>query len=124
MDILNVLEAYEKDRAISSYEYHIYKPYNPGQLGKGDEIRIQVLNSDLFVQLSEAFLYVEGELTTLAANTNILTVDNFPLFLFDEMRLEINGKVIDSIKNVGLHAMMKGVLVTSKTAENYTSLHG
>ena len=61
---------------------------------------------------------------TLAADTNILTVDNFPLFLFDEIRLKINGKVIDSIKNVEIHAMMKGVLVTSKNAENYTTLHG
>ena len=77
----------------------------------------------MFVQLSEAFLYVEGELTKLAADTNILTVDNFPLFLFDEIKLEINGKVIDSIKNVGVHAMMKGALVTSEAAENYTSLH-
>ena len=51
MNILNVLEPYQEDRAISSYEC-IYKSFNPGQLGKGKEIRIQILNSDLFVQLS------------------------------------------------------------------------
>ena len=32
--------------------------------------------------------------------------DNFPLFLFQEIRLEINGKVIDSIKNVGVYSSL------------------
>ena len=50
MDILNVLEPYQEDRAISSYEYDLYTAFNPGQLGKGEENRIQILNSDLFVQ--------------------------------------------------------------------------
>ena len=49
---------------------------------------------------------------------------NFPLFLFQEIRLEINENVIDSIKNVRVHAMIKGALVTSKAAENYANLHG
>lgn len=79
LDILIVLEPYSEDRAISSYEFHINKPLKPEKLCKGEEIRIQILNSDFFVQQGEAFLYVEGELSAIDKY--------FPLFLFQEIRL-------------------------------------
>ena len=73
-------------------------------------------------------LKLSGNTSVLKANyfppITLVKANNFPLFLFDEIRLEINGKVIDSIKNFWVHAIMKGVLFTSKKAENYTSLHG
>ena len=122
MDILNVLKPVEEDNSIVSYEYHHFKPYNPLQISKSDEVRISILNSDLLLHLYEAYLYIEGTITTVKGGAPM--VDNWPLFLFSQMRLEINGIEVDSNRNVGLLSGIRLLLCTGFNQQKSVSMHG
>ena len=96
--MLNVLEPLKEDESITSYDYRNYFPYNMSQLGNSDEIRVACHNST-FAHLSESCLYLEGRLDNWSPATlaTVKMVKNFPLFLFSEVRLELNGQVVDSV---------------------------
>ena len=108
MELLNVLSPIREDESITSYDYRNYYPYNSSQLGNSEELRIPCQNST-FAHLSESCLYIEGSITDLApeAMTIIKLVKNFPLYLFSEARLELNGQVIDSVRSPGTVSTMK-----------------
>lgn len=116
MEILNVLDPLREDESIVGYDYRNYLPYNAGQLDNSDEIRICCNNSTL-AHLAESCLYLEGAVTDLAPATlnNVKLAKNFPLFLFSEARLEINGVVVDSVRAPGLVSTMKNYCLLSHT---------
>ena len=108
MDILNVLERPIEDKSIIGYTFHHYKPYAPNEINKSDEIRIPIQCSDLFLHLSEAYIYISGVLN-VHTEVGVKTVKNFPFYLFEECRLESGGKVIDSVRDLGVVANIKNL---------------
>ena len=122
MNIIDVITPVQEDRSITSYEYRVHKPFNTNQINKSDEIIIEILNSDLFLHLSEAFIYVEGHVSGFqrVALVEIKMVSMFPFFRFDEVRLELYGKTINSSINVGISSVIKNLLSTT-AQESYTA---
>lgn len=98
------------DESITKIQYHTYNPYNT-TFDYNDEIRISVQQQDLYILPHNSLIYIEGQvLRRNAENNDALSnvVNNFPAYLFDEIRYEINGFEVDKCKNVGITSTMKG----------------
>lgn len=111
MDALNILQSVPFDDSVSHVEWHSHLPYASMTLNNNDEIRIPIQQQDLCVIPSMSYLYVEGKLlksdgTAVPSGTKF--VNNAFAHLFDEMRYEINGSVIDRIRNPGVTTTLKG----------------
>ena len=119
MDILNVLEPLLEDESITGYDYRNYFPYNMSQLGNSDEIRVACHNST-FAHLSESCLYLEGSLENWAPETLLRAklAKNFPLFLFSDVRLELNGQVVDWVRVPGTVGTIRNYCLISKEEKN------
>lgn len=107
--ILNVSKNLMFDESIRSYEYHIFQPFSNTSYGNNDEIRILVNAQDAYLHLSESFIQIDGTVDSAVTPT-----DNGPSFLFSEVRLELNSKQIDQVRNVGITSMMKSLVTYSK----------
>ncbi|KAL0852492.1 hypothetical protein ABMA27_017047 [Loxostege sticticalis] len=114
MNILNISQQTSYDNSIESFEYHSYKPY-VNSFNKNDEIRIPINQQDLYVLPSLSSLYIEGKVnvfntTTKEKVSNVHFVNNSALFLFQDIRYELNGVEIDKIKNAGVTTTIKSYL--------------
>lgn len=114
MSILNVNTPLQYDNTIESYEYHSYKPYVTS-FNQNDEIRIPINQQDLYVLPSASTVFIEGEVQvfnreTKAKVTSVQFTNNPILFLFQDIRYELNGIEIDKIKNAGVTTTMKSLL--------------
>lgn len=128
MSILNVLESPVSDNSIESFELHSYKPYVTS-FNKNDEIRIPINQQDLYVLPSASTLYLEGKVKiynsdTKASVDTINFVNNPILFLFQEIRYELNGIEIDKIKNAGITTTMKSYLSMTESESKPAKVWG
>lgn len=109
--ILNLHETGSFDDSITGIQHHIYNPYTTA-FNNNDEIRIAIQQQDLYVLPHDSYIYVEGAIEKEAGSNNPMPsfVNNGIAFLFDEIRYEINGFMIDKCKNVGITSTMKGLI--------------
>lgn len=112
-DILNIESNYITDSKISKIEYHSYIPYT-NSFKLNDEIRIGVQQTDVYPYLHESFLYIEGKIEDVA---KVKLSNNGLSFLFDQVRLEINGVEVDRTRTLGITSSLKGYLTA--TTNNY-----
>ncbi|XP_030761186.1 uncharacterized protein LOC115886238 [Sitophilus oryzae] len=112
MDILNVTEKLYVDNSIVSTELHTYQPLISSKFDYNDEIRIPIQELDAYTLPSESLLYIEGALLNNEGKytKKLKFVNNGIAFLFREIRFELNGVTIDSVRNVGLASTLKGYL--------------
>ena len=113
MDILNVNENLLVDNSIVSSEFHTYQPFISSKFDYNDEIRIPIQELDSYTLPSESILYIEGVLvneTDQKYTKRLRFINNGIAFLFREIRYELNGVTIDSVRNVGLTSTLKGLL--------------
>lgn len=111
MDALNLLQSVPFDDSFSNLQFHSHLPYANMTLNNNDEIRIPIQQQDLCVIPSMSYLYVEGKLvksTEDTASTKTKFVNNAFAHLFDEVRYELNGNVIDRVRNPGISTTLKG----------------
>lgn len=115
MEVLNVTGEPFNDTTIQKYEFHNYQPYVPGNVGYNDEIRIAIQDLDAYTLPCNSYLEIVGKLRQSDGKkvTKLKFINNAIAFLFRELRYELNGIVIDSVRNVGLASTMK----------NYVSLN-
>lgn len=113
MSILEITTTPHFDTSIESYEVHTYNPYNTN-FRENDEIRIPVHQQDIYVLPSESSIYIEGYVKVSGKDAEGRVVDkvtdfsNNPiLFLFQDIRYELNGVEIDHAKNVGITTTIK-----------------
>lgn len=126
-EMLNVLTKPAFDNSISRFETHTHQPYITNALNPSDEIRCTIQQADLYVNIHESFLYIEGRVTkALDENKQpIVTklVTNAFSHFFEEIRYELNGQVIDKCRNVGIASTIKGYITfnenEAKTYWNY-----
>ena len=111
---LDVSRPIEEDLSITYAELHTYQPYNASALGHSDEIRILIQNQDVYTLPWDSHLYLEGKLTLYeddaaktSPGTNALLAPNGLAFLFEEVRYELNGVVVDRVKNPGMTSTLK-----------------
>lgn len=112
--ILNVTEDVQFDNTIAGLEYHSYLPYVGTSFGHNDEIRIPLHQTDVYTLPSDSYLYFEGEIANTAGSgqvpTTLKLVNNFICHLFDEIRYEINGQIIDRVRNPGITVTLKNLI--------------
>ena len=97
------------DDTITLYEYHSHALYASSRYCINDEIRIPMLQQDVFTLPMESFLYVEGKLSKKKMSgvsdtdeVNVKLVNNVIAFLFEEIRYELAGVEVDQAENVGI----------------------
>lgn len=109
-NILNVVaDNVFKDESITKLEYHSHIPYANTTYNNNDEIRIPIQNQELYTLPSQSHLYIEGKLLLSddKPSTTLRFINNGIMFLFDEIRYEIGGTVIDRNRNPGITSTMK-----------------
>lgn len=101
------------DESIASYDFHSHHPFTT-RFKNNDEIRIPV-PEDLCTRPHDSYLYIEGQLvinennvTSPAKDTKF--VNNGIMYLFSEIRYEINSVVVDSCYKPGVASTMKGLV--------------
>lgn len=111
-ELLNVTGRPFQDTAIENYEFHPYQPYTSGEINYNDEIRIAINELDTNTAPCNSYLYIEGKLTKEDGTTSdkLEFVNNAIAHLFREIRYELNGTIIDSVRNLGLVSTLKGYL--------------
>lgn len=114
MSILNVSDPLVHDNSIESYEFHSYKPY-VNTFSRNDEIRIPINQQDLYVLPAASTLYLEGTVSVIKRDTSTVVnsfefTNNSFLYLFQDIRYELNGIEIDRIKNAGVTTTMKSLI--------------
>ena len=112
-DILDISSRYETDSKITKIEYHSYTPYT-ASFNNNDEIRISIQQTDVYPYLHESFIFLEG---MISEPDKVKLTNNGYSYLFEQIRLEINGIEIDSTRVLGITSSLKGYL--SGTPDNY-----
>lgn len=112
MDILDIKNGPTFDETLWEKEYHTHTPYASSKLQTNDEIRIPIQQQDIYTLPCESYLYIEGNVTKKdgKTGTTIPFINNPMAFLFEEIRYELSGIIIDSTKKVGLSSTLKGVI--------------
>lgn len=119
MSILDVSSYPVFDTSIDGIEYHSYKPFVTS-FNSNDEIRIPINQQDLYILPSASTLYIEGVVNIVKTDpkqkvTSIDFTNNPFLYLFQDIRYELNGVEIDRIKYAGITTTMKGILSMNGT---------
>lgn len=119
MNILNVTEKVVVDNSIQYSEYHTHQPYASTSYNKNDEIRISIPQQDNYPLPCNSYIYIEGKLKGLkkdgtTPSSSFKVINNFLAYLFSEIRFELNGVVVDSVRNVGLTSTIKNYLSYNK----------
>ena len=127
MDILDISEKYTEDESILSYETFTYYPITGTQINSSGPIVIQVNNSDNFFHPSESYLEFEGCLKNGAghfADTALITfVNNAMMYLFDNIRYELNNTEIESVFYPGQATTLFGLAMYSTNFNNGCGLN-
>lgn len=109
---LQVFNPIHSDESIIREEWHTYHPFTTS-FNNNDVIEIVINQQDVFLDMSEAQLYIEGEFkeeTTAGKTGNCSLTNNAGAFLFESISYEVNGKEIEKIRDPGIVSMVKSLL--------------
>jgi hypothetical protein len=126
MDILDIRNGPTFDETLWEKEYHTHTPYASSKLKNNDEIRIPIQQQDVYTLPSESYLYIEGQVTKKdgTVGTTVPFISNPMAFLFEEIRYELSGIIIDSTKRVGVSSTLKGMVSFSPSEINQLRTSG
>ena len=112
-DSLDLLESPVADNSIESCQYRKYKPQSQADLDSvGSPIQIDINSSDVYINPSKSYLLIKGKLvrnddnTPFAENDEITLVNNAMMYLFSDIRYEINGVAVERIAHPGQASSM------------------
>ncbi|XP_073980220.1 uncharacterized protein [Rhodnius prolixus] len=114
-EILDVNKKVNFEERITDFEFHSHQPFNQS-FENSDEIIIAVQHQDIYTVPAKSFLYIQGQLIKEGSKTidpsELRIVRNGFLFLFDEIKYQLNGVLVDHVRNPGI----------TSTLKNYASL--
>src|SRR6188768_1214030 len=96
-DYLELEKFSEYDESIERFQYRVYDPSHLTSLNQtGTDIRIQILNEDIWTLPCKSFLYIEGQLLDSVANPNqpyaanslVSLQNNAMMYLFSEAKYD------------------------------------
>ncbi|KAG7301719.1 hypothetical protein JYU34_014707 [Plutella xylostella] len=128
MSILGISDFPQYDNSIESFEMHTYNPYN-NNFSENDEIRIPIHQQDIYILPSASAIYIEGDIKLRGKDDKpiqkAITLTNNPvLFLFQDIRYEMNGIEIDRIKNAGITTTMKSYISMNEGESKVAAIWG
>lgn len=112
MGILDIGEKIIFNEDIESRQDYSYLPFNITRIGNSDEIRIRIAQADSLTLPSESKLYLEGVLLKTKDDYADF-INNAFSYIFDEIRYELNGKEVDSVRNPGITSTLKSYSSTT-----------
>lgn len=114
MEYLNVSREPFFDTSVSKFEYHTYTPLFQNSYGRNDEIRIPITNQDSYILPHKSFLVLEGKVANDTKPDEVNLSKNFISHLFSEIRVEMNGIPIETVRNPGLVSTLKYYLTMDR----------
>lgn len=126
--MLQITDLPHHDNSIESYEIHTYNPYS-NSFKDNDEIRIPIHQQDTYVLPSSSSIYIEGYASILSKDPavkkkEINFINNPLLYLFQDIRYELNGVEIDRIKNAGITTTIKSFISLNEGANKAAAVWG
>lgn len=115
-DMLDIAQPPSFLEEVTRYQWHTFTPFvSTGDYGNNDEIRIAVNSQDLQTHPGKSYIIVELSVNseqTAPPNPQIKTqlINNAIAFLFSEIRYELNGVEVDSVKNLGVASTLKNLV--------------
>lgn len=107
--LLNINEKVIHDNSVTNIEFHSYQSYTSGELNYNDECRI-IIQQELLTAPGESYLQIQRTFAKHDGTgkvTKCQLINNFVAFLFEEIRYELGGVIIDRVKNPGITTTMK-----------------
>ncbi|XP_072155733.1 uncharacterized protein [Bemisia tabaci] len=126
------MEAFTLDPSLKNvvyYQYHTYNPYN-ATFKNNDEIRLPINSQDLYTVPGDSKIYVEGTIDvtlktgSTAADFQYEMTNNALLYLFEQIKYEINGEEVDRARSVGVTSTCKTLLTSSPQELNALQIAG
>lgn len=116
MEYLDINKSPLIDNSVWRKEFHTYDSQSSKRFEYNDEIIISIQEIGKYTLPCESFLYIEGQLKNQEdkASTKLDFVNNGLAFLFKEIRYQLNGITIDSVRDVGITSTLKGYLSFTK----------
>lgn len=106
---------------VTNCEFHTHKPYASSTLKNNDEIRIAISQQDIITVPCESTLNISGKIKGKKATgdgVDMYLVNNAISYLFEDIRFEIAGIVVDHAKNVGITSTIKNLLSIREEEKN------
>ena len=117
---LDLESSFEYDESIERFQYRVYDPLQGTPLNaNGQEIRIQILNEDIWSLPCNSFLYIEGQLLDsvtnqpYAADRLVALQNNAMLYLFSEVRYHIGDHEVERFQYPGQTTTIDALLTKS-----------
>src|SRR3989442_6232407 len=105
---LELENSFEYDESIEKFQYRVYDPLQGTPLNaNGNEIRIHILNEDIWALPCKSFLYIEGQLLDsvtnqpYAADSLVSLQNNAMMYLFSEARYHIGDHEVERFQYPG-----------------------
>ena len=127
-EILDILEPIKHDISIESFQYQEYTPQSQDNLDTyGRVIQIDINASDTYLQTSDSYLVIKGQLVR-ADNNNpypvdaeIALVNNAMMYLFSNIKYTVGGKIMEQISDPG---QITSMLAYLSQPDDYNSSAG
>ena len=121
-DYLKLEKSFEYDESIERFQYRVYDPSHLTAFNQtGNDIRIQILNEDIWTLPCKSFLYIEGQLLDstnnqpYAANSHVSLQNNAMMYLFSEVKYEIGDLEVERFQSPGQTTTIDALLTKSNT---------
>ena len=128
--MLEITALPQHDNSVESYEIHTYNPYTHS-FKENDEIRIPIHQQNVYILPSASSIYIEGYASATSPDAagkliekDVKFTNNPILFLFQDIKYELNGVEIDHIKNAGITTTMKSYISMNDGESKNAALWG
>lgn len=118
--MLSVTSKAQYDESVTEYEYRSHAPFTSTTFNSNDEVRITIQQQESFTHSSESYLHIVGSLTKADGTPGpvaLQIVNNGMAHLFDEIRYEIGGAIVDRVRNVGITSLLHGLVSLTSLQE-------
>jgi len=102
----------EFDERLFKFEYHAHESYASSRFLPSDEVRFPFSQPGEYVLVSKSYLYVEG---TLSKHDRYTLAPNAIAHAFDEVKLAINGEIVDRTNYPGITSNLKAYASYNKS---------
>lgn len=121
---LQIFEGLKFDEVITKQEYHTYYP-RVSNFKSNDEIRISIQHQDIYTLPSESYIYIEGTFKPEATGTGTCDLtNNAYMFLFEQIRYELNGVEVDRCTKPGITSTIKAYVSYSDSESKLLEIAG